>query len=122
MRAPATPARVPSGRRTVKDVTDASFHDDVLTRARPVLVQFWAKWCAPCRHAALALEAIAAEYDDRIEIAKLDIDRNPRTAAKYGVMAIPTLNVYVDGEVARTIVGAKPKAALLRDLEDFLGS
>lgn len=100
-------------------VTDADFEEKVLKSDKPVLVDFWAAWCGPCRQIAPSLEAIAAEHDE-IVIAKLNIDENPATAAKYGVMSIPTLNVYKDGEVAKTIVGAKPKAAIERDLADFL--
>ncbi|MFF3214685.1 thioredoxin [Streptomyces sp. NPDC002886] len=105
---------------TLKTVTDASFDDDVLKSDKPVLVDFWAAWCGPCRQIAPSLEAIAAEYGDEIEIVKLNIDENPETAAKYGVMSIPTLNVYQGGEVVKTIVGAKPKAAILRDLDGFV--
>ncbi|WP_404958766.1 thioredoxin [Streptomyces sp. 147326] len=105
---------------TLKNVTDADFDAEVLRSDKPVLVDFWAEWCGPCRQIAPSLEAIAAEYGDQIEIVKLNIDQNPATAAKYGVMSIPTLNVYQDGEVAKTIVGAKPKAAILRDLSDFV--
>ncbi|MFF3062032.1 thioredoxin [Streptomyces sp. NPDC057909] len=105
---------------TLKNVTDADFDAEVLQSDKPVLVDFWAAWCGPCRQIAPSLEAIAAEYGDQIEIVKLNIDENPATAAKYGVMSIPTLNVYRNGEVARTIVGAKLKAAILRDLDGFV--
>ncbi|MFD5617437.1 thioredoxin [Streptomyces yangpuensis] len=105
---------------TLKNVTDADFDAEVLRSDKPVLVDFWAEWCGPCRQIAPSLEAIAAEYGEQIEIVKLNIDQNPDTAAKYGVMSIPTLNVYQGGEVVKTIVGAKPKAAILRDLSDFV--
>jgi thioredoxin 1 len=105
----------------LKQVTDASFKQDVLDSEKPVLVDFWAPWCAPCRMIAPILDQIAAEHADALEIVKVNIDDNPEIAAKYSVLNIPMLNVYVRGEVAKTIVGAKPKRALLSDLRDFIG-
>jgi thioredoxin 1 len=105
----------------LKQVTDATFDGEVLKSGKPVLVDFWAEWCGPCRMVAPILEQIAQEHGDKLEIVKLNTDENPDTAAKYGVLNIPMLNVYVNGEVVKTIVGAKPKRALLKDLEDFIG-
>jgi thioredoxin 1 len=104
-----------------KIVTDATFDEQVLNSDKPVLVDFWAEWCGPCRQIAPSLEAIAEEHADELTIVKLNIDENPVTAAKYGVMSIPTLNVYKGGEVVKSIVGAKPKAAIKLELSDYIG-
>ncbi|WP_326598052.1 thioredoxin [Streptomyces sp. NBC_01803] len=100
--------------------TDADFEEKVLQSDKPVLVDFWAEWCGPCRQVAPALEAIAAEHAEKLTVVKLNIDENPVTAAKYGILSIPTMNVYQGGDVVKTIVGAKPKAAIERDLTDFI--
>jgi len=102
-----------------KIVSDASFADDVLMSDKPVVVDFWAEWCGPCKMVAPILEEIASE-NDGIVIAKLNVDENPQTAASYGITSIPTMNVYSGGQVVKTIIGAKPKAALLADLAEYL--
>jgi thioredoxin 1 len=103
-----------------KSVTDETFIADVLQSEKTVLVDFWAEWCGPCRQVSPILEEIASEHADKLEIVKLNVDENPRTAADYGVTSIPTMNVYAGGEVVKSIVGAKPKAMLLRDLDAFI--
>jgi len=102
-----------------KIVSDASFADDVLMSDKPVVVDFWAEWCGPCKMIAPILEEIATE-NDGIVIAKLNVDENPQTAASYGITSIPTMNVFSGGQVVKTIIGAKPKAALLADLAEYL--
>jgi thioredoxin 1 len=103
----------------VKIVTDATFTDDVLLSEKPVLVDFWAEWCGPCKMISPVLEEIAGTQD-KIAIVKLNVDENPVTGANERIMSLPTMNVYQGGRVVKQIVGARPKAAILADLAEFL--
>ena len=103
-----------------KAVTDASFEADVLKNDKPVVVDYWAEWCGPCRMVGPVLEEIASEHADKIDVVKLNVDENPAVAQRYQILAIPTLNVFQNGEVVKQIKGAKPKAALLKDLAEFI--
>ncbi|MDA3030519.1 MAG: thioredoxin, partial [Actinomycetota bacterium] len=98
-------------------VTTADFESVVLKSSTPVLVDFWAEWCGPCRAVGPILEEISNEYGTKLKIVKLNTDEEGSIAMKYGISSIPTMNVFVNGVVVKTIVGAKPKPALLKDLE-----
>ena len=102
-------------------VSDATFEEEIGAATEPVLVDFWAEWCGPCKMIAPVLEEIAEEYDGRLRIAKLNVDDNPQTARRFDVMSIPTLILFKDGQPKKRMVGAKGKSALLGELAEFVG-
>lgn len=101
-------------------IDDGNFDQTVLQAKIPVLVDFWAAWCGPCRMVAPVVEELAQEYDGKISFAKLDVDQNPKTAGKYGIMSIPTLIIFKNGEPVSHVVGFRPKAELKRELDAAL--
>ncbi|MCA1838719.1 MAG: thioredoxin [Actinomycetota bacterium] len=101
-------------------VTDQTFDTEVLDSDKPVLVDFWADWCNPCRMVEPHVKAIAEQYPDRVRVVKLNLDENPRVAGKYGVMSIPTMMLFVDGAEKTRVVGARPKDAIWSELEPFI--
>lgn len=103
-------------------VTDATWAEEVLGSDIPVLVDFWAPWCAPCRQVAPIVEELAVQYAGRVKVAKLNTDDNQATTAAYGIVSIPTINIYVGGELVRSIVGGRPRQVLAKELEDVLAS
>ena len=105
---------------STKDVTDASFQSEVLDSEKTIMVDFWAEWCGPCRAVSPILDRIAEEHADKLSIVKLNVDDNPETAMKYGITSIPAMKVFQNGEVVKTVIGAKPKPALEADLAQFL--
>jgi len=101
-------------------VTDATFEDEVIKADTPVLVDFWADWCAPCKMIAPIVEELATEYDGSVRFAKLDVDSNPKTATTYGVRGIPTLLIFDDGKPVGQVVGAVPKSVLKKRIEEAI--
>ena len=106
--------------QNTKTVTEATFADEVLQADGPVLVDFWAEWCGPCKMVSPVLDEIAGEYPDKITVAKVNIDENPSIARDYQIMSIPTMSVFEKGQVVKSIVGARPKAAILKELSDYI--
>jgi thioredoxin 1 len=102
------------------DVTDDDFQAEVLDSDRPVMVDFWAEWCGPCRLVAREVDVIHEKLGEQLKVVKLDIDANPRTTVNYGVMSIPTLMLFVDGQERRRVVGARPAAAIMAEIQEFM--
>ncbi len=105
---------------SARDVTDQNFDTEVLGSEKPIMVDFWAEWCGPCRAVSPILDQIATEHSEKIDVVKLNVDDNPETAMKYQITSIPTRKVFRGGEVVKTVIGAKPKPALEADLQEFL--
>ncbi|MDJ0355783.1 thioredoxin [Paenarthrobacter sp. PH39-S1] len=103
-----------------KSVTDATFQADVISADRPVIVDFWAEWCGPCRKLGPILDQISVDYADKIDVVKVDIDENPAIAAQYGITSIPAVYLFQAGEVKSTVIGARPKQYFEKEFADYL--
>jgi thioredoxin 1 len=101
-------------------VTDDSFEADVLASDRPVIVEYWAEWCGPCRMVAPVLDSIAADHAGRIDLVKVNVDENPAVARRYGILHVPTISVFAGGEVVKQVIGARSKSALMREFGEIL--
>jgi thioredoxin 1 len=104
----------------IKSVTDSTFDAEVVSSPRPVIVEYWAPWCGPCRQVGPVLEAIATEIADRADVVKLNIDENPQVVQRYGIMLAPTIELFSNGAVVKQVIGAKSKSALMREFEEFI--
>jgi thioredoxin 1 len=105
---------------SAKNVTTSTFQADVLSSDKPVVVDFWAEWCGPCRAVSPILDEIASEHADKITVVKVNVDEEPGLAQQYGITSIPAMYVFQNAEVSKVIIGAKPKPALLEDLKSFI--
>ena len=102
-----------------KIVTDDGFEADVLQNPKPVIVEYWAQWCGPCHQVSPVLEAIAAEHADTLDVVKLNVDENPETTRRYGIMLVPTVNLFRGGDVVKQVIGARSRSALMREFAGF---
>ncbi len=105
---------------SVAEVTDATFEQEVLKSSTPIMVDYWADWCSPCKQIAPIIEELAAEYGDRFRFVKMDTNTNPVTPAQMGIMGLPTLQIFVDGTVVKSLTGGKTKAALIKAIDEYV--
>ena len=103
-----------------RTVTDENFNAEVLRSPRPVIVEYWAEWCGPCRQVSPVLDAIAADYAGAVDVVKMNVDENPRTTLGYRVLAVPTIGLFAAGQLVKQVVGARSKSALLREFAEFI--